>query len=213
MTRFRDNFLSQQRRLPHVSRRSLLVGAGAAGGLALAWAVWPRSYAVNVAAAPDESLFNAFLKIASDGRVIVVVPQCEMGQGVTTLLPQIIADELGADWRTIAVEPAPVSPNYANLLLVDGDSAAVTPRALLPDAVSDIRSWTRREYAERHAMMLTAGSSSVQMFEGPCRAAAAQARAMLMMAAAERWDADWQACDTEGGFVTLGKQRLRQQTG
>jgi isoquinoline 1-oxidoreductase subunit beta len=209
MNRFRDNLPGQRGRLPRVSRRSLLVGAGAAGGLALAWVVWPRSYAVNVATAPDENLFNAFLKIASDGRVIVVVPQCEMGQGVTTLLPQIIADELGADWRTIAVEPAPISPNYANLLLVDGDNEAVTPRALLPDMLGDVRSWTRREYAERHAMMLTAGSSSVQMFEGPCRAAAAQARAMLMMAAATRWDADWQACDTEGGFVTLGAQKLR----
>ncbi|MBA4748547.1 MAG: xanthine dehydrogenase family protein molybdopterin-binding subunit, partial [Sphingopyxis sp.] len=209
MNRFRDKFPAERRRLPQLSRRSLLVGAGAAGGLALAWAIWPRSYAVNIAAAPDESLFNAFLKIAHDGRVIVVVPQCEMGQGVTTLLPQIIADELGADWRTIAVEPAPISPNYANLLLVDGDSGNVTPRALLPDMFTDVRRWTRREYAEREAMMLTGGSSSVRMFEEPCRAAAAQARAMLMMAAAARWDADWQACDTEGGFVTLGEQRLR----
>lgn len=195
--------------MPLISRRSLLVGAGAAGGLALAWAVWPRSYAVNVAAAPNESLFNAFLKIAGDGRVIVVVPQCEMGQGVTTLLPQIIADELGADWRTVAVETAPISPNYANLMLVDSDSSSVTPRALLPDMFADVRQWARREYSERDAMMLTAGSSSVQSFEEPCRAAAAQARAMLMMAAAARWDADWQACDTEGGFVTLGQRRLR----
>src|SRR3546814_11460031 len=46
--------------------------------------------------------------------------------GVTTLLPQIIADELGADWRTIAVETAPISPLYANTLVVDADSAART---------------------------------------------------------------------------------------
>ena len=209
MNRFRDNFPLAKRRLPPFSRRSLLVGAGAAGGLALAWAVWPREYAVNVASAPDESLFNAFLKIGRDGRVIIIVPQCEMGQGVTTLLPQIMADELGADWRTIAVEPAPISPNYANLRAVDDDSALVTPRALLPEVFGDVREWTRREYAHRSAMMLTGGSSSVQMFEDPCRAAAAQARAMLMMAAAARWDADWQDCDTEGGFVTLGQQKLR----
>lgn len=209
MNQFRDNFPAQRRRLPHISRRSLLVGTGAAGGLALAWALWPRTYPVNLAAAPDESVFNAFLKIASDGRVVMIVPQCEMGQGVTTLLPQIMADELGADWRTIAVEPAPISPNYANIWLVDRDSETVTPRAGLPEAVADVRAWTRREYATRDAMMLTGGSSSVQMFEGPCRAAAAQARAMLMMAAAARWDADWEACDTEGGFVTLGQQRLR----
>ena len=41
--------------------------------------------------------------------VTVAVPQLEMGQGITTLLPQIVAVELGADWRQVAVEPAPRS--------------------------------------------------------------------------------------------------------
>ena len=36
-----------------------------------------------------------------------------------TALPQILADELGADWRTVAVEPAPLSPLYANRLLAE----------------------------------------------------------------------------------------------
>ena len=56
---------------------------------------------------------------ARDGRVIVAVPQAELGQGVWTSLPQILADELGADWRTVAVEPAPLSPLYANHLLAE----------------------------------------------------------------------------------------------
>lgn len=209
MNRFRDSIPLGRRRLPGISRRSLLVGAGAAGGLALAWTVWPRSYGVNLSVAEDESIFNAFLKIAADGRVSVIVPQCEMGQGVTTLLPQIMADELGADWRTIAVETAPISPLYANRVLIDLDSAATTPRAFVPDAFSDVRQWARHEFGVRQAMMLTAGSTSVQMFEAPCRAAAAQARALLMMAAAARWDADWTACDTAAGFVTLGARKLR----
>lgn len=209
MNRFRDSLPTSRRQLPTLSRRSLLVGAGAAGGLALAWTIWPRGYDVSLAAAEDESVFNAFLKIASDGRVNVIVPQCEMGQGVTTLLPQIIADELGADWRTVAVETAPINPLYANKLVIDADSETITPRAFLPDMLGDIRHWARHEYGVRHAMMLTAGSSSVRMFEEPCRAAAAQARAMLMMAAAARWDADWASCDTAGGFVTLGNRKLR----
>ena len=209
MVGIRDNIDTKKRRLPHVSRRSLLVGATAAGGIALAWSVWPRDYAPNLTAAPNEHILNAFLKIGDDGHVSVVVPQCEMGQGVTTLLPQIIADELGADWRTIAVETAPISPLYTNTLLVDEDSAAFTPRGLVPDFVTDVRSWARREWAVRHAVMLTANSSSVRMFEGPCRDAAAQARALLMMAAARRWDANWEECDTAGGFVTHGKKKLR----
>ena len=209
MVGIRDTALKNKSRLPHVSRRQMLVGATAAGGLAIAWSLWPRDYQPNVTAAPDEHVFNAFLKIGDDGHVSAIVPQCEMGQGVTTLLPQIMADELGADWRTIAVETAPINPLYTNILLVDEDSAVFTPRAGVPDFVSDVRRWARREWAVRHAVMLTANSSSVRMFEGPCRAAAAQARALLMMAAAARWDADWEECDTQDGFVILGKKKLR----
>ncbi|HJS12032.1 xanthine dehydrogenase family protein molybdopterin-binding subunit [Sphingopyxis sp.] len=209
MAGIRDTVGKNRSRLPHVSRRSLLVGATAAGGLAIAWSLWPRDYQPNLTAAPDEHIFNAFLKIGDDGHISAIVPQCEMGQGVTTLLPQIMADELGADWRTIAVETAPINPLYTNTLLVDEDSAVFTPRAGVPDFVSDVRSWARREWAVRHAVMLTANSSSVRMFEAPCRAAAAQARALLMMAAAKRWDADWEECDTQDGFVTHGKKRLR----
>jgi isoquinoline 1-oxidoreductase beta subunit len=144
MAGIRDTVGGKSGRL-HVSRRSLLVGATAAGGLALAWSVWPRDYQPNLTAAADEHIFNAFLKIGDDGHISVIVPQCEMGQGVTTLLPQIIADELGADWRTIAVETAPISPLYANTLLVDEDSRTFMPRAGVPDFVQDMRSWARRE--------------------------------------------------------------------
>src|SRR4030095_16483219 len=100
-----------------ISRRTVLIGGGAGIGLVLAWSLWPRSYQPNLRAADGETIFNAFLKIARDGRVIVAVPQAELGQGVTTSLPQILADELGADWRTVSVEPAPISPLYANNLL------------------------------------------------------------------------------------------------
>ncbi|AJA07044.1 twin-arginine translocation pathway signal [Sphingopyxis fribergensis] len=209
MAGIRDIVGKDKSRLPDVSRRSLLIGATAAGGLAIAWSLWPRDYQPNLTASPDEHIFNAFLKIGDDGHISAIVPQCEMGQGVTTLLPQIMADELGADWRTIAVESAPINPLYTNTLLVDEDSAVFTPRAGVPDFVSDVRSWARREWAVRHAVMLTANSSSVRMFEAPCRAAAAQARALLMMAAANRWDADWEECDTQDGFVTHGQKRLR----
>ncbi|ALH82110.1 xanthine dehydrogenase family protein molybdopterin-binding subunit [Sphingopyxis macrogoltabida] len=209
MAGIRDTVGKDKRRLPHVSRRSLLVGATAAGGLAIAWSLWPRDYSPNLTAAPDEHIFNAFLKIGDDGHISAIVPQCEMGQGVTTLLPQIMADELGADWRTIAVETAPISPLYTNTLVIDEDSAVFSPRGGVPDFVHDVRGWVRREWAVRHAVMLTANSSSVRMFEAPCRDAAAQARALLMMAAARRWDADWEACDTQDGFVILGAKKLR----
>lgn len=195
--------------LSAVNRRSLLIGAGAAGALVVAWGLWPREHLHNLAAADQEHIFNAYLKIGTDGIVTCIVPQCEMGQGVTTLLPQIIADELGADWRSIAVASAPINAIYTNTLVVDEDSSLFMPRALVPDAVGDVRSWVRRDWAVRHSLMITANSSDVRMFETPCRDAAAQARAMLMMAAAKRWDVDWQSCDTAEGFVIHGDDRIR----
>ena len=44
-----------------ITRRKLLVGGGAGVGLAVAWALWPRSYAPNLRTAPGETVFNAFL--------------------------------------------------------------------------------------------------------------------------------------------------------
>jgi isoquinoline 1-oxidoreductase beta subunit len=188
---------------PRFSRRTLLVGGGAGVGLALAWALWPREYRPNLRAGDGESLFNAFLKIGRDGRVIVAVPQAELGQGVYTALPQILADELGADWRTVAVEPAPLSPLYANHLL-----AGELAEDALPSAFKGVARWAAREYATRSALMLTGGSTSVRAFEPRLREAGAAARALLSMAAAERWGADWEQLDTAGGFVVNGDRRI-----
>jgi isoquinoline 1-oxidoreductase beta subunit len=186
-----------------ISRRTLLVGGGVGTGLALAWALWPRSYKPSLRAAPGETVFNAFLKIGSDGRVIVAVPQAEIGQGVYTSLPQILADELGADWRTVSVEPAPLSPLYANHLLAQG--ALVDG---LPSAFQGIARWAAHEYATRTALVLTGGSSSIRAFEGRMREAGAAARALLSKAGADRWNADWEMLDTAGGFVVNGTDKI-----
>ncbi|KKC27527.1 aldehyde oxidase [Sphingomonas sp. SRS2] len=187
-----------------ITRRRLLIGGGVATGLVVGWAVWPRSYAPNLAAAPGEHVFNHYLKIGTDGRVVVAVPQAEMGQGVYTALPQILADELGADWRTIGVEPAPINPVYANSLPVEEELAR-----RLPSWLDGPGQWAAREIAMRMNLTMTGGSSSIRMFESRMREAGAAARALLCMAAAERWKIDWKACDTEGGFVVRGGDRLR----
>ena len=195
--------MARDRERKRISRRTLLVGGGAGVGLALAWGLWPRSYRPNLRAADGETLFNAFLKIGRDGRVVVAVPQAELGQGVYTSLPQILADELGADWRTFSVEPAPISPLYANLLLAEESS----DDSAFP-SVFGIDRWTAREYASRNALMVTAGSTSVRGFEPRLREAGAAARALLARAAARRWNVDWQELDAHGGFVWRGDDRI-----
>lgn len=187
----------------HVNRRSLLVGGGVGVGLLVGWALWPRTYEPNINADPGETIFNAFLKIGKDGRIVVIVPQAEMGQGVYTTLPQILADELGADWRTVSVEPAPINPLYANdFILAQGKDA-------LPGWLQDPGEWALRQIAIRQAMIITGGSTSIRAFEQRYREAGAAARALLCMAAGKRWGADWQACDTADGFVMRGGDRLR----
>lgn len=187
----------------HVNRRSLLVGGGAGAGLLLAWGLWPRTYGPNLNAGAGETIFNAFLKIGNDGRLIVAVPQAEMGQGVYTSLPQILADELGADWRTVSVEPAPINPLYVNDLLV------TEGRDALPAWLQGPGGWAIRQIAIRQAIIVTGGSTSIRGFEQRYREAGATARALLCMAAGERLGADWRACDTTDGFVIRGEDKLR----
>ncbi len=172
-----------------LDRRRLLIGGGAAVGLVVAWAVWPREQSVRLPAAEGESVFGGWLKIGSDGRVVVAVPQCEHGQGAYTVLPQIVADELGADWRTVGVEPAPQADLYGNPL----GAALIFGKGLLP----------------ADAPMVTGASSSVRQFEAPLRQAGAAARVLLCKAAAGRWGGSWESCSVDNGFVVRGNQRLR----
>ncbi len=189
-----------------LSRRGLLAGAAAGGGLLVAWALLPRSHDVPLSPGRGEAAFNAWLKIGSDGVVTVAVPQLEMGQGVTTLLPQIVAIELGADWRQVAVEPAPASGAYLNLPLAARWAPLWRPTiAALADEPDD---WLLRRWAEDRRFAATAEGTSLAAFEMPCREAGAAARAMLAMAAADRWGVEWEDCDALGGFVVHGDQRL-----
>jgi len=189
-----------------VSRRGLLAGAAVGGGLLVAWALAPRSFDVPLAPGRGEAAFNAWLKIGRDGVVTVAVPQLEMGQGVTTLLPQVVAIELGADWRQVAVELAPANGAYVNLPLAARWAPLWRPTiSALADEPDDylLRRWTE---SERFAA--TAEGTSLAAFELPCREAGAAARAMLAMAAADRWGVEWEACDTQAGFVVHGERRL-----
>lgn len=188
-----------------VTRRGLLAGAAAGGGLVVAWWLMPRSYRTPLVAADREYVFGAWLKVAADGVVTVAVPQLEMGQGITTLLPQIVAYELGADWRQVAVEPAPVSGVYANIPLARKWVALWDPAFAGLSPASDDLIATR--FAQGNRFNATADGTALAAYELPCRQAAAAARAMLAGAAASRWGVAWEQCEVEGGFVTHGANR------
>jgi isoquinoline 1-oxidoreductase subunit beta len=99
-------------------RQFIKVTVGAAGGLVIGLHLPPAlndaraASAVARASAPDVFAPNAFVRIAPDETIRVVVNHSEMGQGVYTSLPMLLADELDADWKTIHYESAPVDPAY-----------------------------------------------------------------------------------------------------
>jgi isoquinoline 1-oxidoreductase beta subunit len=100
-----------------LSRRSVLA-AGLAGGFVLAFRL--PAYAVNEPEAPSdmtEGQFapNAFIRIDHSGKISLVMPQVEMGQGVYTAIPMILAEELDADFSKVAIVHAPPNEKlYAN---------------------------------------------------------------------------------------------------
>ncbi len=109
-----------------IDRRTLLISGGVGVGLIVAFAAWPRKHGSALTAAKGERVFGHYLMIAPDGRVTVAVPQAETGQGIWTGLAQIAADELGAAWEQVAVEPAPAGAVYANALLKRRATAGAT---------------------------------------------------------------------------------------
>ena len=93
-----------------VHRRDFLkLSVSAAGGLMI-------GFHLPAMAEPEstEGLFapNAFVRIGRDESVTVIVNHSEMGQGIYTALPMILADELDADWSNVRFEAAPVDPVY-----------------------------------------------------------------------------------------------------
>lgn len=190
-----------------VSRRGVLAGAAAGGGLLVAYLLLPQRFDAPLEPGEGEAGFNAWLKIANDGVVTVAVPQCEMGQGVTTLIPQIVAMELGADWRQVAVEPAPPAGAYPNVPL----ASLWAPLWLAggADIASDLDSLLARRFAERTRFNATAAGTTLAAYEAPARTAAATARAMLIAEAAARWGIAPEECRARDGFVVSGDRQLR----
>ncbi|HTP28941.1 MAG TPA: molybdopterin cofactor-binding domain-containing protein [Anaeromyxobacteraceae bacterium] len=101
-----------------IGRREFLLRTGTAGaGLLLAARLEPV-----VAAAPSRLQPSVFLAIDDRGEITVWVAKSEMGQGVRTALPMIVAEELAADFSRIRIEPALADPRYGQMRTVGSSS-------------------------------------------------------------------------------------------
>lgn len=160
-----------------VSRRDFLrATAATGGGLVIAFHLPGGGRAF--AQAPAKMVFppNAFIRIAKDNTVTIMVKHLEFGQGVQTALPMLVCEELECDWTKVKPELAPADPVYGNLF------------------------WG--------GIQGTGGSSSVANSFDQLRRIGAQARTMLVQAAAAQWKVKPETLRAEKGFVIgPGNQR------
>ncbi len=100
-------------RNPAIARRDFLkVSVAASGGLLIGFHFPGIGKLSAQQAATSSFMPNAFVRIGTDERVTVIVNHSEMGQGVYTSLPMLLAEELDADWTKVGYESAPVDPKY-----------------------------------------------------------------------------------------------------
>jgi len=110
-----------------LSRRDFMqAGAAAGGGLMLSLSL---PFGNSEAKAADAFVPNAFIRIGSDGQIVLIMPYVEMGQGTYTSIPMLIAEELEVDPNQVRLEHAPPNEKlYANPLLgvqATGNSNAI----------------------------------------------------------------------------------------
>ena len=108
----------------NVSRRAFLEGMFSAGALVLSVPVWLRGTVLEVdqaavgmpASLADRAVLHpsVFLGIETDGTVYIIAARSEMGTGITTSLPQVVADELDADWTRVKIRQALGDARYGN---------------------------------------------------------------------------------------------------
>src|SRR5215469_5373761 len=97
-----------------ITRRGFLrATAIAGGGLLLSSTFYGKALSQAVRQGQEVAL-NAWLRIAPDGITTIIVSQAELGQGISTTMPVLIAEELGADWNRVRFENSPADPAYRN---------------------------------------------------------------------------------------------------
>ncbi|MCG2584257.1 xanthine dehydrogenase family protein molybdopterin-binding subunit [Massilia sp. TS11] len=183
-------------------RRFVLGGLGLTGALVLGWGMLPERQRLQ----PGRDLpmrdgavaLNGWITIEADGHIGLVMPRTEMGQGIHTTLAMLVAEELDVAPDKVTLLPLVMDKIYANV-------AAMRDNVPLhPDDEGDIANgvrWVMGKVGRELGVILTGGSSSVKDAWTPLRHAAALARALLVDAAARRWQVDPASCRTEGGQV------------
>lgn len=191
-----------------MKRRTFLITGGVVGG-GLLVGLGGFNYYVNKRLSEfsgigmgDGDSLNAFVRIGPDNTITLAIPRTEMGQGVYTSLPQLIAEELEADFSKIAVVHPQAESPYTNFFMagmnpVDFEKGLTFMQkifSLVPN-------------------ILTGGSTSVRDAYGYYRRMGAMAREMLVAAAARGWNISPDNCHAENSVVTNTKTSEKKTFG
>ena len=152
----------------NLSRREFLKGSLATAGLTLAVSVSPFGYEIVNAAVrgkDGENPFkpNVWFEITPDNLVTVTIPNSEMGQGVRTALPMIVAEELEADWKNIRIVQAPAADAFKNPILHNQVTVA-------SGSCRGFYEPLRKAGAAGRAMLITAAAQTWKVPEEECEA-------------------------------------------
>jgi isoquinoline 1-oxidoreductase beta subunit len=145
------------------SRRLFLKASAAAGGGLLLQAMLPQSMQVAIADAPavptdQATSLNAYIRVAPDGIVTIMSKNPEIGQGIKTMLPMVIAEELDVEWKNVRVEQAPLDEVRFGRQFAGGSRA--TPLNYDP---------LRRVGAAARQMLVAAAAQSWSVVPSECR--------------------------------------------
>ena len=147
-----------------MSRRQFIKASALAGGGLLLACHLPLGNRYALAAGDADFAPNAFLRIGADESVTVIVNKSEMGQGVYTSLPMLVAEELCCDWKRVTFRASPVAPEYNHAqfgpMMVTGGSSSVNSE------------WARLSLAGAAAreMLVAAAAQQWKVDPAACRA-------------------------------------------
>src|SRR2546422_927746 len=146
-----------------ITRREFLETAGVAG-LVIGFHLPATGRKAMRGGAAAAFVPNAWLRIGADESVLVVVDRSEMGQGVTTSLPMLLAEELEADWSKVRIESAPADKAYVNPMLfgMQGTGGSSSVRAAYTPL--------RKAGAAAREMLLSAAAETWGVDKATCRA-------------------------------------------
>jgi isoquinoline 1-oxidoreductase beta subunit len=147
-----------------LGRRAFLKASALAGGGLLLNVSIPMAARAAAGAKAQPATLNAFIAITPDGLVTIVGKNPEIGQGIKTSLPMLIAEELDTDWDRVRIAQGDLDPKFG--------------------------------------FQLAGGSTATPMNYLPMRQVGAGARAMLLEAAAKRWNVPVSGLTTAKGVIT-----------